>query len=40
MVYLVSTYLTIVAAVVERLADDADDDDLSVVHEILAICYH
>ena len=36
LVYLVLTYLTIVAAVVERLADDVDDDDLSVVHEILA----
>ena len=36
MVCLVLTSLTIVAAVVERLADDVDDDDLSVVHEILA----
>ena len=48
LVCLVSTSLTIVAAVVERLADDiddADDDDLSVVHEMLAalvttsVCY-
>ena len=40
LVCLVSTSLTIIAAVVERLADDVDDagdDDLSVVHEILAL---
>ena len=35
LVCLVSASLTIVAAVVERLADDVDDDDLSVVNEIL-----
>ena len=39
LVCLVLTYLTIAAAVVERLADDVDDadnEDLSVVNKILA----